>query len=69
MLAARQIFGLGGLIGAVVMILVGILVSYHVYTELSKELGNMSGLWGIAVLLLGIAIPVVFILAVVRFFG
>jgi len=66
MARTKQTFGLGGLVGFVVLVLVGILVAYQVYTQLSAQLSNVSGLWSVAATLLAIVIPVVFILMVIR---
>jgi len=66
MARTRQTFGLGGLVGFVVLVLVGILVAYQVYTQLSAQLSNVTGLWSVAATLLAIVIPVVFILMVIR---
>jgi len=60
---------IGGLVQTIVLIIVGILVAYTVFNELSAQMANVSGLWSVGLTLLGIIVPIVFILMVTGMLG
>jgi hypothetical protein len=60
---------IGGLVQTIALIIIGVLVAFTLYNELAAQASNLTGLWSTTLVLLGIIVPVVFILMTTGLLG
>jgi hypothetical protein len=60
---------ISGLVQTIALIIIGVLVAFTLYNELAAQASNLTGLWSTTLVLLGIIVPVVFILMTTGLLG